>query len=144
MLFFARIIRRRIQSSVYTLKRCRVLIAPPVVVFCCCGCCKTISLFIFHYNFNNSSVGEQHTPTARDYILYFSSLSACCVVARAMLLDYVVCVVVILTTSYSYVLTTTLTTLPLGNNSPQRQGDITHYFSPRRVAVLLPHEMLLD
>ena len=61
-----------------------------------------------------------------------------------MLLDYIVCVVVILTTSYSYVLTTTLTTLPSGNNSPQRQGDFTHYFSPRRVAVLLPHEMLLD
>ena len=44
LLFSARIIRRKIQSSVYTLKRCRVLIAPPVVGFCCCGCCKIWSL----------------------------------------------------------------------------------------------------
>lgn len=31
-------------NIVYTLKRCRVLIAPPVVGFCCCGCCKIWSL----------------------------------------------------------------------------------------------------
>ena len=43
--------------------------------------------------FNNSSVGEQLTPTAGDYVLYFSSLSARCVVTSAMLLDYVVVVV---------------------------------------------------
>ena len=60
-----------------------------------------------------------------------------------MLLDYVVCVVVIQTPSFSYFLTTILTTLPLGNNTPQRHGNINYYF-PRRVAVLLPHEMLLD
>ena len=61
-----------------------------------------------------------------------------------MLLNYVVGVVVIQTTRFSYLLTTTLTTLPLGNSTPQQQGDIKHYFSPCRVAVLLPHEMLLD
>ena len=42
-----------------------------------------------------------------------------------------------------YLKTTTLTTLPLGNNSPQRQGDNLLYLS-RRVAVLLQHEMLLN
>ena len=75
---------------------------------------------------------------------YYSPCRVAVLLPHEMLLDYVVSGVVIQTTHFSYLLTTTLTTLPLGNNTPQQQGDIKHYFSPRRVAVLLPHEMLLD
>ena len=75
---------------------------------------------------------------------YFSPCRVAVLLPHEMLLDRVVSVVVIQTTRFSYLLTTTLTILPLGNNIPQRQGDIKHYFSPCRVAVLLPHEMLLD
>jgi hypothetical protein len=62
-----------------------------------------------------------------------------------MLLDYVVCVVVSNTNpSFIYFLKTTLTTLPLGKQHILAAWDYVLYFSPRRVAVLLPHEMLLD
>ena len=75
---------------------------------------------------------------------YFSPCRVAVLLPHEMLLNRVVSVVVIQATRFSYLLTTTLTILPLGNNIPQRQGDIKHYFSPCRVAVLLPHEMLLD
>ena len=45
--------------------------------------------FIFYnHNFNNSSVGKQPIPTAWEYTFSIPS-SACCVVARAMLLNNV-------------------------------------------------------